>query len=625
MKDKILEGLNPQQRAAVEYLGTPLFVSAGAGSGKTKVLTQKIAYLVKEKGLRPHRILAITFTKKAANEMLERIVKMLSIRPMWISTFHSFCVKVLREDVHKLGRMFDKRFVIYDTGDSLKVLKDIMKRFSIDTKEAGDARDVISKAKQGYRSSIFDYISALAYPASGYADVAEEYRKALERSNAMDYDDLIYFAVELLSTHPETRIKWQEKFDYMLIDEFQDTNDIQFSLIKLLAGQSKNLFAVGDFFQCIYTWRGSRPTNIERFIREFGAKEMKLEKNYRSTQRILGIANTIVSKVECGWSDKAIELYTDNKEEGDVEYKSHDDALSESAWIARKIQRLSQQNSYSDIAILIRMTFLSRALESVFLRYNIPYTIVSGVSFYDRAEIKDLLSYLRFISNLRDAAAFERIVNTPGRGIGKKALSNIRESFKDDWLQALRDAKLTTKQRRAADAFVKIVESYRNSVEEDPYMALMGLTADLGYFDYLKKEYKEDSEDRIGNVSELSNVLQELVEEGKPFSEFMEDNLLSSEQDKIGKEDSVKILTLHAAKGLEWPVVFLPAIEEDIFPSAWSLTSESALEEERRLFYVGITRAKERLYLSSAESRMKFGQTSFMMKSRYLREIKHHL
>ncbi|HMK49473.1 MAG TPA: UvrD-helicase domain-containing protein, partial [Thermodesulfovibrionales bacterium] len=231
MKDKILEGLNPQQKAAVEHLGSPLFVSAGAGSGKTKVLTHKIAYLVKEKGLRPHRILAITFTKKAANEMLDRIVRILAIKPMWISTFHSFCVKVLREDVHKLGKLFNRSFVIYDTTDSLRVLKDILKRFNIDTKESGDARDVISKAKQSYRSSIFDYISALPYPASSYADVAEAYREALERSNAMDYDDLIYFAVELLSTNPEIRAKWQGRFDHILIDEFQDTNDIQFSLI----------------------------------------------------------------------------------------------------------------------------------------------------------------------------------------------------------------------------------------------------------------------------------------------------------------------------------------------------------------------------------------------------------
>jgi DNA helicase-2/ATP-dependent DNA helicase PcrA len=625
MKDMILKGLNPQQKSAVEYLDSPLFVSAGAGSGKTKVLTHKIAYLVKENGIRPHRILAITFTKKAANEMAGRVEKMLSIKPLWISTFHSFCVKVLREDVHILERAFDRRFVIYDTGDSLKVLKDIMKKFNIETREADGARDVISKAKQTYRSSIFDHIASLPYPASSYAEVAGEYQKVLERSNAMDYDDLIYFAVGLLSVSPETKKKWQERFDYLMIDEFQDTNDIQFSLIKLLAGQRKNLFAVGDFFQCIYTWRGSRPSNIERFIREFGAKEMKLEKNYRSTKRILGIANTIVSKVECRWSEKVLELYTDNEEDGDVEYQNHDDGISESIWIAGKIRQLSCNHAYSDMAILIRMTFLSRALESVFMQYHIPYTIVSGVSFYDRAEIKDMLSYLRFIANPRDVAAFERIINRPGRGIGKKALSNIKERFQSDWLQALRDARLTAKQRLAADTFTKIVDGYRNIVEEEPYMVLMGLIENLGYFDYLKKKYGEDLEDRIENVSELSNVLQALEDEGKLFSEFMEDNLLASEQDKIGKEDSVKILTLHAAKGLEWPVVFLPALEEDIFPSAKSLLSDSALEEERRLFYVGITRARERLYLSSAESRMKFGQTSSMDQSRYVCEIRHHL
>lgn len=625
MKDMILQGLNPQQKAAVECFGSPLFVSAGAGSGKTKVLTHKIAYLVEEKGIRPHRILAITFTKKAANEMAERIGKMLSIKPKWISTFHSFCVKVLREDVHMLGRSFDRRFVIYDTGDSLKLLKDIMKRFGMETKEAGKAHEVISKAKQAYRKSILDYIADLPYPASSYDKVAEEYQKDLARSNAMDYDDLIYLTVELLSAHPETRAKWQERFNYLLIDEFQDTNDIQFSLIELLAGQSKNLFAVGDFFQCIYTWRGSKPSNIERFIREFGAKEMKLEKNYRSTKRILDIANTIISKVDCGWCDKALELYTDIKEEGDVQYKSHDDGVSESVWIAEKIRRLSRHNAYSNMAILIRMTFLSRALESVFMLHHIPYTIVSSVSFYDRAEIKDLLSYLRFISNPKDAAAFERIINTPGRGIGKKALVNIREKFKNDWLQAIRDTKLSAKQRSAADVFVKTVEAYRDSVEEEPYAVLMKLIEDLDYFAYIEKKYTEDSEDRIENISELSNVLQELEEDKKPFSEFMEDSLLASEQDKIGKEDSVKILTLHAAKGLEWPIVFLPAIEEEIFPSAKSFVNPSALEEERRLFYVGTTRAKERLYLSSVKSRMKFGQTSFMLKSRYLYEIKHHL
>lgn len=620
-----LDGLNIQQKAAVEYLDSPLFLSAGAGSGKTKVLTHKIAYLVKEKGIKPHRILAITFTRKAANEMAERVEKMLAVKPRWISTFHSFTVKLLREDAHLLGRSFDRRFVIYDTLDSLKVMKEVMKRLGRETKEADAALEVISKAKQEYRSSIFDHIAALPYPASSYAGAAREYQADLERSNAMDYDDLLYFAVELLATSPETRRKWRERFDYLMIDEFQDTNDIQFALIKLLTGDKKNLFAVGDFFQCIYTWRGSRPSNIGRFIREFGAKEMKLEKNYRSTRRILDIANTVVSKIECGWSDQVLQLHTDCEEEGDVEYKGHPDGIAESVWIAEKIRKMSINHSYSDMAILIRMSFLTRAFESVFMQRGIPYTIVRGLAFYERAEIRDLLSYLRFIANTKDKAAFERIINTPGRGLGKKALSNIGRNFRTDWLQALGDTKLSARQKAAAEVFTNTLGAYVETVEERPYTTLMGLIEELGYFSYLRKEYPEDSDERMENISELSNVLQTLEEEGKPFSEFMEDNLLSSDQDKIGSEDSVKILTLHAAKGLEWPVVFLPALEEEIFPSARSLRSDSALEEERRLFYVGTTRAKERLYLSSAQARMKFGQTSFMMKSRYLQEIKEHL
>jgi len=275
--------------------------------------------------------------------------------------------------------------------------------------------------------------------------------------------------------------------------------------------------------------------------------------------------------------------------------------------------------------VLIRMAFLSRALESVFMQYGIPYTIVRGLAFYERAEVKDLLSYLRFISNLRDGAAFERIINTPPRGIGKKGRSLIRESFKTDWIQALRDTKLPQRQRQNMEAFIKTVERHTEAVEERPYTVLMDLVEDLKYLDYLQKEYREDHEDRIENVSELANVLERLQEEGKPFSEFMEDSLLSSDQDRIGSDDSVKILTLHAAKGLEWPVVFIPALEEEIFPSAKSMLNDAALEEERRLFYVGTTRAKERLYLSSADLRMKFGKTLYALPSRYLKEIRHHL
>jgi DNA helicase II / ATP-dependent DNA helicase PcrA len=621
----ILEGLNAQQRAAVEYFDSPLFVSAGAGSGKTKVLTHKIAYLVTVKGVRLHRILAITFTKKAAQEMAGRIEKMLAVSPRWISTFHSFCVKVLREDVHLLGRSFDRNFVIYDTQDSLKVAKNILKTCNADAREADKLRELISKAKQTFRSGIFDYIRSMPYPASSYADVAAEYQKELERSNAMDYDDLIFLTVELLSSFPGARQKWQERFDYLMIDEFQDTNDIQFQLVELLKGRSSNIFAVGDFFQCIYTWRGSRPSNIEKFISQFGAREMRLERNYRSTKHILAIANKIISGVGCAWTDKSLSLFTDREEEGDVRFRSHEDALMESAWIAERIGQLSRVYRYSDIAILIRMTFLSRALESVFMQRGVPYKIVSGVEFYARAEIKDLLSYLRFMCNSKDAAAFERIINVPGRGIGKVAVGKIRENFRRDWLQALKDTKLSGRQRSAVEEFVKIIEKYSHSVEEKPYTVLMGLIHDIGYPHYIEKEYGEDSADRMENVSELSNVLKGLEEERRLFSEFMEDYLLASEQDKIGDENSVKILTLHAAKGLEWPVVFLPALEEEIFPSAKSLSNEAALEEERRLFYVGTTRAKENLYLSSAQSRMKFGVTSIMRRSRYLNELKHLL
>jgi DNA helicase-2/ATP-dependent DNA helicase PcrA len=621
----MLKGLNPQQKAAVEYLDSPLFLSAGAGSGKTKVLTHKLAYLVKEKGVRPHRILAITFTKKAANEMAERVERMLSIKPRWISTFHSFCVKVLREDIHALGMPFDRRFVIYDESDSIKVLKELLKKRNLDPREAQAAKDVISRAKQEYRNSIFDYIRSLPYPASSYAEPTKEYQDELARSNAMDYDDLLYFTVHLLSVSPEARKKWRESFDYLMIDEFQDTNDIQFQLITLLASKKKGLFAVGDFFQCIYTWRGSRPSNIGRFVKEFGAKEMKLEKNYRSTKKILDIANTVISGVNNYSSDRILELHTDKEEEGEVKYVKKADGISESIWIAEKIRELSASHSYSDMAILIRMSFLSRGLESIFMQYNIPYTIVRGLAFYERAEVKDMLSYLRFISNHRDRAAFERIINTPSRGIGKKGMAVIGDSFKTDWIQASRDAAMPQRQRKNIDEFIRIVGKHAESVEERPFTVLMDILSELQYLNYLEKEYKEDYEDRIENVSELANVLERLQEDGKPFSEFMEDSLLSSDQDRIGNEDSVKILTLHAAKGLEWPVVFMPALEEEIFPSAKSILSDAALEEERRLFYVGTTRAKDNLYLSSADVRMKFGQTLYAMRSRYIKEIRHHL
>jgi len=322
------------------------------------------------------------------------------------------------------------------------------------------------------------------------------------------------------------------------------------------------------------------------------------------------------------WADKVLTLHTDKEEEGEVEYRKETDHDMENMRIAEKIRYLASTYSYSDIAILIRMSFLSRGLESSFMQYGIPYEIVRGLAFYERAEVKDLLCYLRLMANTKDKAAFERIINTPVRGIGKKAISVITENFNTDWIQALRDAKLSLRQRSNAEALIGMVSKHGDAVEEKPYTVLMSIIQELHYLEYLKGEYKEDYEDRRENVSELCNVLLSVETDGRPFSEFMEDSLLASDQDMISLDESVKIMTIHAAKGLEWPVVFLPAIEEGIFPSERSMMSDAALEEERRLFYVACTRAKEGLYLSSADYRMKFGRTSPMLPSRYIGEIK---
>ena len=622
----MLSGLNLAQKAAVEHFGSPLLLLAGAGSGKTKVLTHKIGYLIREKGIKPHRILAITFTKKAAQEMADRVERMLSIKPRSISTFHSFCVRVLREDIAALGRKFDTKFIIYDQTDSKKALKDILKRFNISPKELDAVQKAISKAKQAYRGgSIVEYIAALPFPQNQYAEAANTYQRELEQSNALDYDDLIHHTAHLLVTRPEVRGKWQDRYDFFMVDEFQDTNEIQYSLIKLLSARNRdNIFVVGDPFQTIYTWRGAVPENILKFGREFKATEMRLEKNYRSTRKILDVANIVIGKVDRIWADKVLTLRTDKEEEGEVEYCKAAEHDEENRRIAKKIMELAstKTRSYADMAVLIRMSFLSRGLESSFMQYGIPYEIVRGLAFYERAEVKDLLCYLRLMSNTRDRAAFDRVVNTPSRGIGKKAVEVITGNFKTDWIQALQDAGFSARQRVSANALISLIMKYGDMVEEKPYTVLMGLIQALNYLEYVKEQYKEDHEERIENISELCNVLLSVETKGKTFSGFMEDNLLASDQDRISMGESVKIMTIHAAKGLEWPIVFLPALEEGIFPSERSLESGAALEEERRLFYVACTRAKEGLYLSSAGYRMKFGRTSQMLPSRYIGEIK---
>ena len=618
----ITDGLNKQQKEAVEHFGSPLLVLAGAGSGKTKVITTKIAWLIKEKGIRPNRVLAITFTKKAAREMQERVERLLSVKPKWISTFHSFCVRILRENIAALERNYDKTFAIYDEHDSTKVIKDILREGGMDIKHADAAKGVISKAKQDYRGDIIDYIAGLPYPMSGFTPVAAQYLAEMEKSNALDYDDIIYLAVDLLSRKPDLRRHWQERFDYILVDEYQDTNKIQYMLINLLVSENRDICVVGDPQQCIYTWRGAHPLNILNFTKDFSAAETKLEKNYRSTKKILDVANKVIAKADMMWEGRILQLSTDRRDDGEVIYTKNSDNIAECGNIASRIRKLTDIGyQYSDMAVLMRMSFVSRGFEHTFMKIGIPYDIIGGAAFYERAEVKDLLAYLRLMLNRKDRAAFERSMNAPPRSIGTKTLANIRESFTDDWIQALSDTKLPPKQRANADRFATLIDSYSPSVDDKPYTVLMELLKDIRYEEYLAMHYKEDFEERQGNISELVSVLKSLELEGKPFSQFLEDTILASEQDKIGPSDSVKIMTIHAAKGLEFPVVFVVALEEAIFPSARSLDNNQALEEERRLFYVAVTRAKERLYLSSASYRKRYGDAVYATRSRYIEEI----
>ena len=622
----ILDSLNPQQKEAVVHFGSPLLVLAGAGSGKTKVITHKIAWLVKEKKIRPNRILAITFTRKAAREMQERVEHLLSVKPMWISTFHAFCVRILRENIAELEKGFTRKFLIYDESDSLKVIKGVLQAMHRDPKDADTVRAVISKAKQEYRDNVFDYIARLPFPASSFAPVYRQYQAELEKSDAMDYDDLIYFVVDMFVRKPQVGKMWQERFDYILVDEYQDTNKIQYALVNLLVGAGGNICVVGDPQQCIYTWRGAHPLNILNFSRDHDARETKLEVNYRSTRKILDIANKVIARADRIWEGKILELSSSRQEEGEIQYVRNDDGNEESSFIAGQIRYLHDKGyAYADMAVLMRMSFVSRGIEHAFVKYGIPYEIVGGHAFYDRAEIKDILSYLRFAANKKDKAGFERIINVPPRSIGEKTLLKIKEHYATDWIQALKDTKLPPRQRANADRLVKIVESYEALIEDKPYLVLMELLNDIDYSSYLTERYKDDYEDRKGNISELANVLKALEADGKPFSEFLEDHILSSDQDRIGNGDSVKVMTIHAAKGLEFPAVFVMALEEEIFPSGRALENPSQLEEERRLFYVAVTRAKERLYLTSASYRMRFGNTMFSTQSRYVDEIEDEL
>ena len=626
----VLKGLNKEQKEAVTYFSSPLLVLAGAGSGKTRVITHKIMFLVNNIGIPLNRILAITFTNKAAKEMKERVKSALSLEgePQWITTFHSLSAKILRIEAQALG--YHKDFVIYDEEDSKKAVKDILKELDLsdDIYKPEKVKSTISQIKQYLDSSIIDFYS-MTMPH--LPKILEKYEEHLALSNAMDFDDLLLNVVKLFKENPEILKKWQNKFDYILVDEYQDTNKIQHEILKLLVGERDCITVVGDPQQCIYTWRGANPENILDFEKDFpGTKIIKLERNYRSTGIILDTANKVIKNAKGRWKEKVLKLWTEKEEGEKPVLVSLDTEKQEANFIAKKIKELVSQEGfrYSDFAVLIRMSYLSRNIEEYLMKYNIPYQVIGGVKFFERAEVKDILAYLRFAFQPKDTQAFKRIINLPSRGIGEKTIKKI-ESFKEEnWLQALKDAfdTLSPKIKMRVQEFLEVIETVRKYGNEKPSEMAKYVIDSINYEEYLKSKYPKDWEDRLENVKELITALKEVEKSGKTFLEFLEESSLSQAQDSMSDENTVKVMTVHAAKGLEFPVVFVAGVEEGIFPSARSFEDPEQMEEERRLFYVAITRAKEKLFFTKANYRSSYnGRYNETKKSRFIEDIKENL
>ena len=632
--------LNAQQKEAVFHTEGPLLILAGAGSGKTRVITHRIAYLIEEMGVRPWNILAITFTNKAAAEMRTRVEEIAGFGSdqIWVSTFHSTCVRILRRHIDRLG--YDNSFTIYDTDDQKTVMKEVCKRLEIDTKQMKERTlmGMISKAKDELISPEEFALNAMGdYKQQVVAEVYKEYQAALKKNNALDFDDLIVKTVELFKNCPEILENYQERFLYICVDEYQDTNTAQFELVRLLASKYRNLCVVGDDDQSIYKFRGANISNILDFEKVFSdAKVIKLEQNYRSTQNILDAANQVI-KNNMERKEKA--LWTNQGEGERLHFRQFDTAFEEAEYIAFDIlkKRRNQDADYGDCAILYRTNAQSRILEERFVREGIPYELVGGTNFYARKEIKDMLAYLKTIDNGKDDLAVKRIINIPKRGIGATTLNKVQDyaneenlSFFDALCQADRIYTLGKSGAKLAP-FVNMIQVFRSKVKVYGLKRLMeDILETTGYIEYLKETEEEDAEDRIDNVNELITkiAVYEESHEEPSLSEFLEEVALVADVDKL-EEDSnrVVLMTLHSAKGLEFPHVYLAGMEDGIFPSYMTIMDEdpTAIEEERRLAYVGITRAMKDLTLTSARMRMLRGETQYNPVSRFVREIPSNL
>ena len=629
----LLEGLNDKQYEAVINTEGPCLVIAGAGSGKTKVLTHKIAYLMGEKGVKPWDILAITFTNKAANEMKSRVESLVGdvAKDMWIGTFHSICVRILRKQIDRIG--FDTSFIIFDTSDQKTLIKQIIKNKNLDDKLFSD-RSVLSEISNAKNDMLEP--DAYAVKASGdfrketIAEIYQTYQTKLKENNAIDFDDIINFTIKILLDNPDLLEYYSGKFKYVLVDEYQDTNKAQFTLVTLLASKYGNITVVGDNDQGIYSFRGADISNILNFEKDFpGTRIIKLEQNYRCTQSILNAANEVIKNNETKYEKK---LWTENERGKLPKVYRGDNEYDEANFIVRNINTLKVEEyyKYSDFAVLYRMNSQSRAIEDILRRENIPYKIVGGLKFYERKEIKDIIAYLRLIQNPSDNLSLTRIINEPKRGVGKTSLDNIDSLSADTAIsmyEIIRDADKYGLNRIFANTreFISVIEELRSKKDDIKISELIKETLNkTGYTKALELENTVEAESRLENLDEFLTVAIEFEEESadNSLSEFLEGITLSSDLDGMeDSEDSVTLMTLHSAKGLEFPVVFLVGMEEGIFPGYKSIGEPQELEEERRLCYVGITRAKENLFLTCARQRTIFGSTSCNSVSRFVKEI----
>lgn len=643
---EILDSLNPPQRAAVEQTEGALLVLAGAGSGKTRVITLRIAYLIAEKGVAPYNILAVTFTNKAAGEMRERVKGFLEGQSLQsaplIATFHSLCVRILRQDIEHLQEGYKKSFTIYDTSDSQKVIKACVKDIGMDEKQlsARVVQSAISASKN--RGEDFEmYASSVEYTDERKAAIArvfKMYEERLNNANALDFDDLLIKTVKLLRVSAEVREKYNDKFKYILVDEYQDTNSIQFALISFLTEKQQNICVVGDDAQSIYGFRGADIANILSFEKHFpNAKVIMLEQNYRSTQTILDVADAIISN-NAGRKEK--KLWTDKVDGEKIYYFQAMDADNEARFVASKIIDYRRNSPKDKLAILYRTNAQSRVFEEALRRQRIEYNIVGGFSFYERAEVKDVIGYLKMAMNPFDDIAFQRVVNTPTRGLGKTSLDELTlraRDFGTSMWEALaiitsetydQPRNLTPRALTALREFKKIIEKLSAKVSEAAQTdravseVIIAAIEDTGYSKMLREENSEESESRLENLQELVNAAIDYdKQEADGLRDFIDHSALSSDTDKYDRNAAVTMMTVHAAKGLEFPIVFLVGLEDGIFPHSRSINDPKELEEERRLAYVAITRAERILYVTHAMRRRVYGEEMAAEPSQFLNEM----